>query len=165
MMSRLVLVSFFAILLVATISAQNTPPKQRSIEFDTLGRLAVGTGFKTESGQGVYKITLPGEDGWFVEVWLSKSAPIVLLTFPCQGLPTGKVDAASLLPLLAQNGKLDGAYFGFNEKTKNFYLESALAVDGLTSQRLKSELERLQKLAVKSADIWDTSKWTTVEKK
>ena len=164
-MSRFVLVSAFTMLLTLTLSAQNTPPKPKSIDFESLGKIAVGTGFKTETGQGVYKVTLPGEDLWFVEVWLSKTGPVVLVTFPCQGLPTGKVDATSLLTLLAQNGRMDGAYFGFNEKTKNFYLESALAVDGLTSLKLRAELERLQKLAVKSADLWDTSKWPMEKEK
>jgi hypothetical protein len=162
-MSRIALVSAFIVAVSLTLSAQNTPPKPKSLDFESLGKLVVGTGYKTETGQGVYKVTLPGEDGWFVEVWLSKSAPVVLITFPCQALPSGKVEQPALLALLSQNGRMDGAYFGYNEKTRNFYLESTLGANTLTPLVLKMELERLQKLAVKTADQWDTGKWTVVE--
>lgn len=164
-MSRLFLVFVFVSLFSVASVAQNAPPRPKTIDFDTLGKIVAGAGYRTDAGQGVYKVTLPGEDGWFVEVWLSKTSPIVLVTFPCQGLPAGKVDPAALLQLLAQNGKTDGAYFGYNEKTKNFYLESALPADGLTAVKMKTELERLQKLAVKTAELWDTSKWTVEKEK
>ena len=78
---------------------------------------------------------------------------------PLPGLPSGKVDPAALLKVLAYNGRIDGAYFGFNEKTRNFYLESTLPSDGLTGPRMRAEFDRLQKLAVQTADLWDTSKW------
>lgn len=164
-MSRLVLVFILVMAVAVSITAQNAPPRPKTVDFENLGKLVVATGLKTETGQGVYKVTYPGEDGWFVEVWLSKSAPLVMVTFPCQGLPAGKSDPSSLLQLLSQNGRMDGTYFGFNDKTRNFYLEMALPADGLTVEKLQAELDRMQKLAIKTADHWDTSKWVTLEKK
>jgi len=163
-MTRLLLVATVCLAIPTLAISQNSPPRPKAIDFESLGKLVVGTGLKTETGQGVYKVTYPGDDGWFVEVWLSKSSPVVLVTFPCQGLPAGKADPAPLLQLLAQNGRMDGTYFGYNDKTKNFYLETAIQSDGLTAEKLKAELERLQKLAIKTAEQWDTSKWP-MEKK
>lgn len=162
-MSRLVPVSILILALAVTLTAQNNPPRPKTVDFESLGKFVVSTGLKTETGQGVYKVTYPGDDGWFVEVWLSKTSPLVLVTFPCQGLPTNHASTAPLLQLLAQNGQMDGTYFGYNEKTKNFYLECAIPADGLTVEKLKAELDRMQKVAIKSAGHWDTSKWTEMK--
>lgn len=158
-MCRYLLGSAVLAILAITTVAQNNPPRPKTLDFDGLGRLAVATGLKTEAGPAVYKLTYPGEDQWFVELWMSKSSPLVFLTFPCQTLPANLTNITPLLQLLTQNGQMDGIYFGFNEKTKNFYLETVLPVEGLTVEKLKQELDRMQKVAIKTADYWDTSKW------
>ncbi len=143
-----------------------TPKPAGGIDLDGLAKLLDATTLKTKLDGKHIKVYLPGDEEWQVQVWTNETTPsMAYLTFHCQQIPAGPPPGEPLLKLLGQNGFMNGAYFGYNEKTRVVFLELVVPAEGLTTKKLRADLDRVQKLALKTVDLWAVGKWPGAEKK
>ncbi len=67
-----------------------------------------------------------------------------------------KVDQESLLKLLGQNDGVSSAFFAYNAQNKVVQLRSSFDNRGLTSKKLKAELNRLARFADEHSALWSS---------
>ena len=109
-----------------------------------------------------YEIVLRLRTGAAVttRVTLSKDSSLVWLVAWLRKLPPGRtISGNAVLDMLVENDAIGPAHFSYNESVRWFFLNSPVVNQGLTSDRLRGEIDHVAIIAARTEALWDYERW------
>ena len=116
---------------------------------------------RNESGPE-YEIVLRPPSGLAVttRVTLSKDGTLVWLVAWLKKVPPGRtINGNAILDMLTENDAIGPTHFSYNESRRWFFLNRPVPNQGLTAERLRTELQQLGAIIARTEALWDFDRW------